>query len=640
MNKILIVGHPQSGYGDVERLLRACGMAPALPSRREGFAPEQISETLCKAHSTPPLHRLGNGREVQQIEVAPVWQSLAMDLMLGNIDQPLWGWADPQAVHLLDHWRTLDPTLHFILVYDRPQSVLTRTGLQEAATLTREALQQRVDAWSAYNAALLDFHLRNPQRSLLVHSEQVRQSAEAYLQQVRARIDAPWKERIGGPGSGIGGVPARLDNPVEDARSTGTSASVNGDMALDATALSTFIAGALLKGQAGSAALYEELQASANLPLETDLLHGEDPALGMEAWLSMVDQQEKLQSQRTLTRQLQAGREQAERLAQERERLLDEGRRLRQAEQQDAAQQLEALQQARAQVEAAQADTRQENELLLNQLHQVQEELERHYLASKAQAERIETLQQQERLLQAGREQAERLAQERERLLAEERRLRRAELEGFMQRTQLQETLQQQLADVSAREQQSAQQLALLEQEIQALKNAPQPPAVDPGLAEENELLLSQLHQVQEELERYYVENQRLKASTLPAAPTKTTPPPGPTGAAERVKRQLGYRLGARMIECNRTPLGWMTMPWALWGEVRRFRRERAQAGTQKLPPIHAYRDAQEAERVRQHLSYRLGTVMLAHSRSLGGWFRMPFALRREVRRFREEKRR
>ena len=590
MNKILIVGHPQSGFQEVERLLRACGMAPALPSRREGFAPEQISETLCKAHSTPPLHRLGNDREVQQVDVAPVWQSLAMDLMLGNIDQPLWGWADPNAVHLLDYWFRLDPSLHFILVYDRPHSVLTRTGLHEAATLTREALQQRLDAWSAYNAAVLGFHLRHPERSLLVNSEQVRRSTDAYLQQVRTRIDAPWKDRIAGP--------AR----VEDARPGARSPAVaNDDTALDASALSTLVAGTLLKDQPGSVALYEELQASANLPLEADLAHGEDPALGMEAWLSMVAEQEKLQSQRELMLQLQAGREQAERLAQEREWLLDEERLARQAECSDMGVQLEELRLARSKVEVDHENAQQENELLLMQLHQVQEELERHYLSTQQQAKRLETLSAQQ---QHAEQQA---AQLKERLAAAEKRT----------------------SEEVKQAQAKAQELKTARSELHELQTRP---PVDPKLSEENELLLTQLHQVQEELERYYLENQRLKTQVAPPKPEK----PAFYGAADRVRQQLSYRIGARMIQNSRSLGGWIAMPWAVLGEVRRFKQDQAERQHLGLPPIHTYRDAHEAERVKQHLSYRLGQAYLANVKSPIGWLRMPFALRREAKAFRQ----
>jgi hypothetical protein len=217
----------------------------------------------------------------------------------------------------------------------------------------------------------------------------------------------------------------------------------------------------------------------------------------------------------------------------------------------------------RAQLEDARAGQAQENELLLSQLHQVQEELER---------------QQQRK---------------------QELEVRGAELERQVQ---------------TARETQEKGKLK--------------------ALGEENELLLSQLHQVQEELERYYLENQRLKQKVPPPKPA------GPYGAADRIKRQLSYRLGAVMIQRSRSFGGWLGMPWALAAEAKAFRADLAQRqADKKAPPIHKYRDAHEAERVKQHLSYRLGSTLIQHGKSPLGWMKLPFAISREVHEFRSQRR-
>jgi hypothetical protein len=147
--------------------------------------------------------------------------------------------------------------------------------------------------------------------------------------------------------------------------------------------------------------------------------------------------------------------------------------------------------------------------------------------------------------------------------------------------------------------------------------------------SQENQQLLLQLRQVQAELERSYQEAQRLKKQIPPPKP------PGPFGAADRIKKQLGYRLGAVMVDRHDTLGGWLAMPWALIAEARAFRKERRTSGNVKLPPIHTYRDASEAERVQQQLSYRLGNAFIKHAKSPIGWLSMPFTLRREVREFR-----
>ncbi len=108
-------------------------------------------------------------------------------------------------------------------------------------------------------------------------------------------------------------------------------------------------------------------------------------------------------------------------------------------------------------------------------------------------------------------------------------------------------------------------------------------------------------------------------------------------GAAIRVKRQLSYRLGAIMIEYSRSAWGWIRMPWALLIEIRRYRHEKSLRKT-KLPPVSSYCDAEEAEKVKRHLSYRLGKTAVDLGGSFSGWIKMPFALYREVKLFRRER--
>jgi len=224
----------------------------------------------------------------------------------------------------------------------------------------------------------------------------------------------------------------------------------------------------------------------------------------------------------------------------------------------------------------------QENDLLLNQLQQVQQELVR---------------QQQEHsaALTAARADLQAKATQ----LADAQ----AKLKQQAQKTQQEQKIQQQAA------QQASDQITELQQE--------------------SELLLNQLHKVQEELERYYLENQTLKANQKPKTNTYY-------GAADRIKGELPYRLGACLIKQSRSLGGWLTLPWALRAEVKRLRQSAASDTQQKLPPIDQYSDAHEAERVKQHLSYRLGACMLAKSRTLGGWLTLPWALYAENKAFQQ----
>jgi hypothetical protein len=133
----------------------------------------------------------------------------------------------------------------------------------------------------------------------------------------------------------------------------------------------------------------------------------------------------------------------------------------------------------------ASAELKQQNELLLLQLHQVQEELDQHFLAKQKLENQIATTLLEHNALVS--QNAQRAAQERDNYLSE--------------RQRAQEELQrQQLAIENSRV--TAEQLNRAQQELK----------------QENELLLLQLHQVQEELEQHFLAKQKLEkqiATTL-----------------------------------------------------------------------------------------------------------------------------
>jgi hypothetical protein len=657
MNKIIVVGHPQSGYEQVLNLLVASGMAPALPSRREGLAPEQISATLIKAHGAAPVEQVRTAQQLPQIKVAPVWQGMVLDLMLGNLEQTLWGWTDTQAVYLLDYWKEQDPQVVFVLVYDAPETALTRLTLEQAGA-PQEELQRRLNAWTAYNAALLHFHLRNPQRSVLVHARQVQPSARHYLQQLSERIAAPLLQL---PPSQLQQAPAescleetpqQTKPPAQIATSPLTTPQ---PISLPHNAQVTLLAGLLVDAQPQAQALYEELQAAASLPLldagsaqpvnrQALTLSGSDMPTYHQAWQACVEQYKLLadsaQAQQDLQMQVaqhseaeaqfqaqwQTAQTQAKQVAdalQEENELLQArlhkaGKELERLHQQgsEQAQELqarikqhikaEAKLKADWQAEQTQAQQsanaqQQENNLLLTQLHKVQEELERLYLQGKAQEQELKTQVKQH-----------------------------TEAEAKLKVQWL--AAQAQAKEMASTQQQEKNQLQAQLQKAQAELNTVQKKTVSAELQEENGLLLEQLHKVQEELERYYLKNHKLKTEQKPQ-------PKVYYGAADRIKQQLSYQLGATMINKSHSFGGWLSMPFTLHAQIKRFRLDQSTNKEQKLPPIEQYSDAHAAERTKQHLSYRLGTRMLKNAQSLGGWVTMPWALYAEVNSFRKRMR-
>jgi hypothetical protein len=477
MNKILLLGHPTSGLAAVESLLQASGMQAALPSQRDGLLPQQITDTLCQAHGCAPLADAMAEEDLAPQQAGTVWHGLALDLLLGNLQQPLWGWADARSIYWLDYWGQLDPHITFVMVYDHPASALQASGAEllsgQHGTPPDMAVSRLLENWQAYNGAMLQFYSRQPGRCLLVNTQRARQQLADYLDQLGDKLHGkalPALEALPAPAATE--APTTSANTLTlalaqspEANATNLAAWLQGESALD-----RLLVDQLLQDHPLAAQIYAELEAASTVPATqagASLCH---PG---QAWLDLIAQRQAISS------------------------------------------------------------------VVMGLYEQVQ-------------------------------------------------------------------TLQQQLSDAK-----------LLANQQQAPVLAP-PQVKD--LEEENDLLLTQLHQVQEELERYYLENQDLKKK-------QTKPKAKPYGAAQRIQEQLSYRLGAAMIANSRSLGGWLRMPFTLAGQVRAYRADqRAKAG-QKLPPIHSYADAHEADRYRQHLSYQLGQTLLKHGKTPWGWLWLPFAL-------------
>ena len=108
-------------------------------------------------------------------------------------------------------------------------------------------------------------------------------------------------------------------------------------------------------------------------------------------------------------------------------------------------------------------------------------------------------------------------------------------------------------------------------------------------------------------------------------------------GAADRVRNHLSYRLGAIVIESSRSFRSCLSLPGALLREYKSYRSDQVKLGyMNKRPSIDRYRDNFEAEKVRNHLSYRVGSAMVKFGKNPIGWIWLPFAIAIEVQKFRK----
>lgn len=153
----------------------------------------------------------------------------------------------------------------------------------------------------------------------------------------------------------------------------------------------------------------------------------------------------------------------------------------------------------------------------------------------------------------------------------------------------------------------------LLENKIETIEN-------------ENKLLLSQLLFVQEELERIF------KEKDSPRKDDKLL-----FGAADRIRKQLDYRIGSTLIRNSSSFLGWISIPYSLFLTYYDYKKNSSKE-LANLPPVEQYQDASEAEKLKKHLSYKLGVTFIQNIKNPFKWLILPFALWKEILEFRRNK--
>ena len=183
MKIVLTCGQSHSGYQLAHRVLLSAGLAEGKPSRRESMSFEELHEDIFEAHE------LGLAGPEAEAQIAPgkVWEDLAVDLFMGNLDQKSWGWSDARAIWLLEFWKAFDPQIRFMFVYSAPEYAVGQILQNKAAT--PDTINRAIDSWMTTNAEILRFYNRNPGRCILVNISTAINSPARFVEKAVAVFD-------------------------------------------------------------------------------------------------------------------------------------------------------------------------------------------------------------------------------------------------------------------------------------------------------------------------------------------------------------------------------------------------------------------------------------------------------------------
>ena len=142
--------------------------------------------------------------------------------------------------------------------------------------------------------------------------------------------------------------------------------------------------------------------------------------------------------------------------------------------------------------------------------------------------------------------------------------------------------------------------------------------------------MLKNLLNLQEELERQYI-NKNNEDFNLPQIHMLK-------GAGLRFKQQLPYKLGSMIIHNVKSPKRFLKLPFSI---VKLFVEENIRKEIdQSLPDLSEYDDKHEIEKIKNHLSYRLGSKILERRKTFIEWIKLPIELKNQINDFNQESKR
>lgn len=349
--KILIVcSSPYVKLEPVMQLLENAGLAKALNSKENKQSFEQWHEQVFDAYEQDSSGLLIN----QPLKPGKVWQDMAGQLIHANLSKKQWVWSASKAGWLLDFWHELEPQHRFAMLYSPPQVGISQC-LPQVSEQSQD-LDSIIKSWMNYHLELLRFYRSHQEQCILVNVQKCLAFPDEFIRICKHYLSFDFEEQL-----------------LSQIESSDSEMQYEGDVLFHLIA----------KQYPDINNLFQELEASAT-PFEKSIERQQIAQNDGKKQLEIIWQerrrlktqqaeedeirtqlQQTLDSQISKTQKIESEKKQEILVLQENIKKLE----------------VEIKQQnEKEQYSQQNQDSETENELLLLQLHQVQEELEHYFL--------------------------------------------------------------------------------------------------------------------------------------------------------------------------------------------------------------------------------------------------------------------
>ena len=352
MKTLCITGTECAMFNKISDTIFNAGISPAKTITQPNGSSMDLNDWHQKVVDENSLLSIDSSSKIGR-----VWEQLAVDLFMENVGQEKWGWACPQSVKLLNFWHSFAPQLCFILLYSTPEEAIYTASINEKNNIDNSA-DNIIQQWIANQQIMLKFYLKNPQQTLLVNVNDFKKNPQNLVEKI--------KEFFG----------FNL-NYVTDYN----------DQDLESNQLAEYLANITLKQSKYFSEvnnLFNELEknkiiiVSNNDTNDNDNKLVENNNLAIDSYSLLCQYNQELQTEKD---NLQAAVNNMKKLQTEKDNL------------QATVNNMKRENQNNKNILADLQDSKKEAELLLGQLHKVQEELEFYYLEYRAEKKRADTIE-------------------------------------------------------------------------------------------------------------------------------------------------------------------------------------------------------------------------------------------------------
>ena len=123
-------------------------------------------------------------------KIGRIWEQLAVDLFMENVGQEKWGWACPHSVKLLNFWHSFAPQLCFILLYSTPEEAIYSASKNlnnnSAHNNSGDAI---IKQWLNDQQMMLKFYIKNPLQSLLINVNDFKKNPQNLVEKINEHFN-------------------------------------------------------------------------------------------------------------------------------------------------------------------------------------------------------------------------------------------------------------------------------------------------------------------------------------------------------------------------------------------------------------------------------------------------------------------